>query len=85
MPKENSGAKSQEPEPAPRASGADLAAENAALRKRIAEMESAQTQLDADEKLIVAKMSKGLRREQARAVIHRQREFDKANEGKIKN
>jgi hypothetical protein len=54
----------------------DLAGENAALRARLAEMESAKIQNDADEKIIVAKMSRGLRREQARAVIYRQREFD---------
>jgi len=57
-------------------SGDDLAAENAALKARIAEMESAQTRLDADEVLIAGKMTKGLRREQARAVINRQREYD---------
>jgi hypothetical protein len=57
-------------------SGLDLAAENAALKARIAELESAKSRLDADETLIVAKMAKGLRREQARAVINRQREFD---------
>jgi len=55
---------------------ASVQAENAALKARIAELESAKTQIAADEALIVAKMAKGLRREQARAVINRQREFD---------
>jgi hypothetical protein len=55
---------------------ASVQAENAALKARIAEMESAKTQIAADEALIVAKMAKGLRREQARAVINRQREHD---------
>ncbi|HEY3857702.1 MAG TPA: hypothetical protein VGO67_25240 [Verrucomicrobiae bacterium] len=61
---------------------ASAQAENAALKARIAEMESAKSQNEADETLIVAKMTKGLRREQARAVILRQREYDKR---RIKN
>ncbi len=52
-------------------------AENAALKARIAEMETAKTRIDADETEISKKMAKGLRREQASAVINRQREFDK--------
>jgi len=63
---------------------ASVQAENAALKARIAEMESAKTRIDADEVLITAKMSKGLRREQAAAVIRRQREFDdRKNKTKI--
>jgi hypothetical protein len=58
------------------APAADLAAENATLKARIAEFESAKKQADADEILIAEKMAKGLRREQAAAVIKRQREFD---------
>ncbi len=54
----------------------DLAAENAALKARIAEFEAAKKQADADEILIAEKMSKGLRREQAAAVIKRHRDFD---------
>jgi hypothetical protein len=65
--------------------GADLAAENAALKARLAEMESAKSRLDADEILIAAKMAKGLRREQARAVINRQREFEARKQQQIKN
>jgi hypothetical protein len=67
--------------PAPE-SGADTStlaaaqAENAALKARIAELESAKTRIDADEVLIAKKMAKGLRREQASAVLKRQREFD---------
>jgi hypothetical protein len=55
---------------------ASAQAENAALKARIAEMESAKTRIDADEILIAGKMAKGLRREQASAVIRRQREFE---------
>jgi hypothetical protein len=62
----------------------DLAAENAALKARIAQFESAKTQTDADEKLVLEKMTKGLRREQAIAVLQRQREFDKNNPTKVR-
>jgi hypothetical protein len=61
--------------PAPKAA-ADLAAENAALKAKIAEFDAARKQADADEIVIAGKMAKGLRREQAVAVIKRQREFD---------
>ena len=56
---------------------AALAAENAALKAKIAEFTAAKSQADADEILIAEKMTKGLRREQAAAVLKRQREFDK--------
>jgi hypothetical protein len=75
MPKENSTRAALEPADA--ATLASAQAENAALKARIAEMESVKAQNDADETQIVAKMAKGLRREQARAVILRQREYDK--------
>jgi len=55
---------------------ADLAAENATLKARIAQFEAAKKQADADEILIAEKMAMGLRREQAAAVLKRQREFD---------
>jgi hypothetical protein len=58
------------------AAAPDLAAENATLKARIAEFEAAKKQADADEILIAEKMAKGLRREQAAAVLKRQREFD---------
>jgi hypothetical protein len=58
------------------ATATDLAAENATLKARLAEFEAAKKQADADEVLIIDKMAKGLRREQAIAVIKRQREFD---------
>jgi hypothetical protein len=61
--------------PAPKPA-ADLAAENAALKAKIAEFDAARKQADADEIVIAGKMAKGLRREQAVAVIRRQREFD---------
>lgn len=77
---QNSEARSQKAEgggpEAAAGTGGDLAAENAGLKARIAELESAKNKLDADELLIAEKMAKGLRREQARAVINRQREFD---------
>ena len=57
-------------------SAADLAAENATLKAKIAEFQAAKKQAEADEILIAEKMAKGLRREQAAAVIRRQREFD---------
>jgi len=53
-----------------------LAEENAALKARVAELEAAKKQAEADEIIIGEKMSKGLRREQAMAVIKRQRDFD---------
>lgn len=53
-----------------------LADENAALKKRVAQLEDARQQADQDEVLIRDKMTKGLRREQAIAVIERQRKFD---------
>jgi hypothetical protein len=54
----------------------DLAAENAALKAKVAEFQAAKKQADADEILIADKMAKGLRREQAAAVLKRQRDFD---------
>jgi len=58
------------------ATAADLAAENATLKARLAEFQAAKQQADADEILIAEKMAKGLRREQAAAVLKRQRDFD---------
>jgi hypothetical protein len=60
----------------PPATATDLAAENATLKARIAEFQAAKKQADADEIVIAEKMAKGLRREQAAAVLKRQREFD---------
>ncbi|HEV7926743.1 MAG TPA: hypothetical protein VGR14_15395 [Verrucomicrobiae bacterium] len=57
-------------------SASDLAAENAALKAKVAEFQAAKKQADADEILIADKMAKGLRREQAAAVLRRQRDFD---------
>ena len=74
MPKET-------PPPVP---AVDLAAENAALKAKIAEFQAARKQADADEILIAEKMSKGLRREQAAAVLKRQREFDERQKAKAK-
>jgi hypothetical protein len=81
MPKENP----TRPAPDLAADSSALAsaqAENAALKARIAELESAKTRIAADEEKIAAKMAKGLRREQASAVIQRQREFDARNKNK---
>jgi hypothetical protein len=54
----------------------DLAAENAALKARLAVFETAKRQAAADEVVIAEKMNKGLRREQASAVLQRQRDYD---------
>ena len=62
----------------------DLAAENAALKERLAAYEAAEKQSEADEVLIAEKMSKGLRREQARAVLQRQREYDARKKATVK-
>ena len=75
MPKET-------PPPAP---AADLAAETAALKAKIAEFQAVKTQADADEIIIVEKMATGLRREQAANVLKRQREFDARQKEKAKN
>ena len=61
-------------------SAAALAAENADLKAKVAEFTAAKKQADADEILIAEKMAKGLRREQAAAVLKRQREFDAAKQ-----
>jgi predicted DNA-binding WGR domain protein len=66
-------------------SAAALAAENAALKAKIAEFTAAKQQADADEILIAQKMSKGLRREQAAAVLKRQREYDARRQEKAKS
>jgi hypothetical protein len=63
----------------PQTPAAELAAENAALKAKIAEIQAAKKQADADEIIIAEKMAKGLRREQAAAVLKRQREFDARN------
>jgi predicted DNA-binding WGR domain protein len=69
----------------PQIPAADLAAENEALKVRIAQFEAVKKQADADEILIAEKMSKGLRREQAAAVLKRQREFDARQKAKAKS
>ena len=63
----------------------DLAAENATLKARIAELEAQAKQNVADEKIIAEKMRHGLSREQALQVISRQRAYDtkKAAEAKL--
>jgi regulator of protease activity HflC (stomatin/prohibitin superfamily) len=58
----------------------DLAAENTALKAKLAEIEAAKKQADADEVVIAKMMAKGLRREQAAAVLQRQREYDAQKE-----
>lgn len=75
MPKENPTRPPAQTTPEP-ATLAAAQAENAELKARLAELESAKTRIDADEELIAKKMARGLRREQAAAVIKRQREFD---------
>jgi hypothetical protein len=60
----------------------DLAAENAELRRQLAERDERDRQLAADEVVIAEKMLRGLSREQAIATIKRQREFDAAKAAK---
>ncbi len=67
------------------ATGPDLAAENAALKARLAVYEAAKKQGEADEVVIAEKMSKGLRREQAAAVLQRQRDYDAGKKAAKKN
>jgi len=50
----------------------------AALQTKVADLETAKQQASADEKLIAEKQARGLTREQAIAVIQRQRAFDAA-------
>jgi hypothetical protein len=54
----------------------DLEAENAELRRQLAERAESDRQRDADEQIITEKMRVGLTRAQAVSVIRRQREFD---------
>jgi hypothetical protein len=65
-----------------------LLAENAALKAQIAELEAkcveCQKQRTADDEIILAKMSRGLSREQALQVIARQREYDAAKKASVK-
>jgi CHASE3 domain sensor protein len=56
----------------------ELRRQIAELQRQIAERDARDHQRDADEEIITEKMRKGLNREQAIAVIHRQREFDAA-------
>jgi hypothetical protein len=56
----------------------DLAAENAELRRQLAERDERVAQLAADEAVIAQKLLRGLSREQAIGVIKRQRAFDAA-------
>lgn len=56
----------------------ELQGQLAAANKTIAALKAEKTQRDADEKIIVEKMSRGLSREQAISVIKRQREHDAA-------
>jgi hypothetical protein len=56
----------------------DLTAENAALRKQIAAYETAEQTRSDKEKQIAAKVTRGLTRDQAIAVIDRQKAADEA-------
>ena len=53
-----------------------LTAELAAAKRRIASYENADQERAAMEKIVAAKMALGLSREQALAVIERQKQFD---------
>ena len=61
-----------------------LTAELAAANRRLAAYETADQERAATEKIVAAKMAIGLTREQALAVIERQKQFDqtKAESGK---
>lgn len=61
---------------------ARLTAENAALARQVAAFHAAQAQAGADEIIIQQKMSRGLSRDQAVAVIKRQRQHDAAEAAK---
>lgn len=65
----------------PEAAETALAAENAALKAKLASL----TGEEADEKLIRQKMEAGLSRDQARAAIRHQRDFDKRKAAYPKN
>jgi hypothetical protein len=52
-----------------------------AAGQTIAEMQARQKQIAADDKLIAEKMNRGLNRNQAIAVIERQRKFDQTVSG----
>lgn len=57
-----------------------LTAHNAELQGQVDEYKIGEAQRAADEKIIVEKMAHGLSRQQAMNVIHRQREFDAAQD-----
>ena len=64
-----------------------LTAELAAANRRLAAYECADQERAATEKIVAAKTALGLSREQALAVIERQKQFDqtKAESGKAKS
>lgn len=64
-----------------------LTTELAAANRRLAAYETADQERAATEKIVAAKMALGLTREQALAVIERQKQFDqtKAESGKAKS
>ena len=78
MPKETPSAAPSTAATTPPPAAGDLAAENAILKARIAQFEAVKKQAEADEVIIGEKMARGLRREQAIAVIKRQRDYDAA-------
>ncbi len=78
MPKETPSSAPSTAAATPPPAAGDLAAENAILKARIAQFEAVKKQAEADEVIIGEKMARGLRREQAIAVIKRQREFEAA-------
>ena len=64
-----------------------LTAELAAANRRLAAYETADQERAATEKIVAAKMAIGLARDQALAVIERQKQYDqsKADSGKAKS
>jgi hypothetical protein len=67
---------------APKPTIESLVAQNAALQSRLAAYEAREKQQLADETLISEKMRAGLRRNQAIAVIKRQRDYDALQKAK---
>ena len=62
----------------------ELEKENLGLRRRLEEFAAAEKQHEEDETAIKQKMDHGLNRDQARAVIQRQRDFDAAKKATTK-
>jgi hypothetical protein len=83
MPDTQTGAESGQPE-TDAAKLKRLTAELAAANRRLAACEAADQERAATEKQVAAKMAIGLSREQALAVIERQKQYDQAKAESVK-